>query len=175
MRWFIRIIWVTFVLTQFVCCRAEDKSKEYLDSLGIYESPTDMKVRGELFPNSRLFQNLNQVWIFDEMIPDELSKTLNYRPIKDKLKRLGISCIDREKALKCDSAHVTFQCSEYSNRTGKYFMTVEDVISLKRQPREKYRLVWWCMLIEAKTPQEGLNKLSDKLISDITSARKLYK
>lgn len=175
MRWFIRIIWVTFVLTQFVCCRAEDKSKEYFDSLGIYQSLTVMRVRGELVPNGNLLQDLNQIWIFNAEIADEFSKTLNFGPIKDKLKRLGISCIDREKALKCDSTQVIFHCSEYSNRTGKYFMTVEDVVSLKRQPREKYMLVWWCKLIEAKTPQEGLNKLSDQLISDITSARKLYK
>jgi hypothetical protein len=163
------MILVILSLSQSVMCRAEGR-KAGLDSLGIYQETTAGRQLNapDLIANPRLFHNLSQIYVYDSK--DAKDTHIESGMVKAKLTKLGVSCLDRETALKNDASWTDFEVRPGTNNSvHKCVLTITDVITIKRQPNEKYRLVWWCKHTEARSPQEGFDMLFEKLISELKS------
>jgi hypothetical protein len=159
-------------IAQAVFCQANGKNSG-LDSIGVYQETCMRSLIGpDSIANSRLFHNLKKIYVYNSADANELK--IDSTNLKQKLRRMGLTCVDRKFALANDSPWIDFQTRpNHEAKTHNCILTISDVVKLERQPSKKYRLVWWSKHIDETSPQKGFQKLTDLLIEDLTKASHL--
>jgi hypothetical protein len=155
-------------------CLAKSRQKyDGLEYLHIYQETGLRRLLEDpdSLENPRLFKGLNRIYVANP----EYEPAINRSSVMQKLRKLGIICVTREVALKEDLPFSEFECHPAldPNKFNCY-LGIHDVITLKRQSKYKYWLVWWYKHLEASSQQEGYDRLFDSLIKDLSKFRRTF-
>lgn len=161
------LLFALALLTQQELCFATG-CEVGLEGTGIYQETTCVRrlTDPDSLPNPRLFRGLKNIYVYGSGVANDTN--IDNSRSKLKLKQLGMRAVSREVALKQGMPWIDFEVRTDSSGNGyNCVLTVSDVITVERQPRERYRHIWWCKHLRCDSPQEGFDKLIDLLIVDL--------
>lgn len=139
-----------------------------LDSQFIYEGLLLHQPRSEPIPNPKLLQSLGKLALLLEPLPNGTS--LDSKIFEDILKQQGIEMVDRKTAHQNELPIAELTACPDRN-SFLCTLSIDDVITIKRQPSRKYRLIWWRRQIRSKSCEAGFRTL----ISEFTTAMRTQK